>query len=136
MADELRAALKTEGISAEAMIRTEMKAAARLLAVNAGIANGFDRFGYAGPIIPGSRIYCRHMVGWWYTIPMLEATDNGQLADPVLTMGGWNCNHDLLPATEGMVRRTFPGKLVLDWHPLELMDGKTPITVVAVDQAA
>ena len=135
LADELRSSLKGEGQYARTMVETELKAAQRLLAVNAGRDNGFDRFGYLGPNDPFTRPFCDHMVGWFYTLDMLEACDNDQLPDVVLTLGGYNCRHSLAPATEGMVRRTFPGKLVLEWHAIALSDGNASLTVVAVDRA-
>lgn len=113
MADKLRASLKAEGRYAATVIRTEAKAAQRLLARNTAVANDLTRALYAGHDDPTTRVFCDAMLNWVFTEEQLNGCDNGQLPDVVITMGGYNCQHDLLWLTEGAARRTFPGKVVL-----------------------
>jgi hypothetical protein len=131
LADSIRGALKAEGQYARTTIETEAKAAQRMLALNVAKTNGFERFMYLGPDDIFEREFCFRMNLKAYTLEMLEACDNDTGMDAVVTLGGYNCRHSLAPATEGMIRRIFPGRLVIDWEPETVEVGKSgEITVV------
>ena len=130
LADQIRGALKAEGQYARTTIETEAKAAQRMLALNAAQTNGWDRFFYAGPDDIFQRPFCRHMNLKAYTLAMLEACDNDTGMDVVVTLGGYNCRHGLLPGTEAMMLRTFPGRVVIEWEPEDIIVGKSGGIVV------
>lgn len=52
-----------------------------------------ELFYYAGPIDTKTRPFCRERVGRVFTRKELEEADNGQLPNPLLTGGGFNCRH-------------------------------------------
>lgn len=52
-----------------------------------------ELFYYAGPIDAKTRPFCRQRVGKVLTRQALETADNGQLPNPLLTGGGFNCRH-------------------------------------------
>lgn len=52
-----------------------------------------ELFYYAGPIDLKTRPFCRERVGKVFTRQELEEADNGQLPNPLLTGGGYNCRH-------------------------------------------
>jgi hypothetical protein len=52
-----------------------------------------ELFAYLGPADSKVRPFCAKHVGKVYTRAELEALDNGQLPNPFLTGGGWNCRH-------------------------------------------
>jgi hypothetical protein len=52
-----------------------------------------ELFYYAGPIDTKTRPFCLARVGKVLTRQALETADNGQLPNPLLTGGGYNCRH-------------------------------------------
>lgn len=52
-----------------------------------------ELFYYAGPLDTKTRPFCRERVGKVFTRTELEEADNGQLPNPLLTGGGYNCRH-------------------------------------------
>lgn len=52
-----------------------------------------ELFYYAGPLDVKTRQFCRDRVGKVFTREQLETADNGQLPNPLLTGGGYNCRH-------------------------------------------
>jgi hypothetical protein len=52
-----------------------------------------ELFYYAGPLDTKTRKFCRDRVGKVFTRAQLESADNGQLPNPLLTGGGYNCRH-------------------------------------------
>lgn len=52
-----------------------------------------ELFAYMGPADSKVRPFCAKHLGKVYTRAELEAMDNGQLPNPFLTGGGWNCRH-------------------------------------------
>lgn len=52
-----------------------------------------ELFYYAGPIDAKTRPFCLARVGKVLTRKALEEADNGQLPNPLLTGGGFNCRH-------------------------------------------
>ena len=52
-----------------------------------------ELFYYAGPLDTKTRVFCRERVGKVFTREQLETADNGQLPNPLLTGGGYNCRH-------------------------------------------
>lgn len=52
-----------------------------------------ELFYYAGPLDIKTRPFCRQRVGKVFTREELETADNGQLPNPLLTGGGYNCRH-------------------------------------------
>lgn len=52
-----------------------------------------ELFYYAGPLDTKTRKFCRARVGKVFTREQLETADNGQLPNPLLTGGGYNCRH-------------------------------------------
>ena len=52
-----------------------------------------ELFAYMGPTDSKVRPFCLKHLGKVYTRAELEAMDNGQLPNPFLTGGGYNCRH-------------------------------------------
>lgn len=52
-----------------------------------------ELFYYAGPLDTKTRQFCVDRVGKVFTRQQLEQADNGQLPNPLLTGGGFNCRH-------------------------------------------
>jgi hypothetical protein len=52
-----------------------------------------DRFVYLGPLDTETRPFCRGLVGEVRTRAEIDALENGQLANTLLTAGGYNCRH-------------------------------------------
>lgn len=52
-----------------------------------------ELFFFAGPVDEVLRPFCRARVGKVFTRAAIEAMDNGQLPDVLLTGGGYNCRH-------------------------------------------
>jgi hypothetical protein len=52
-----------------------------------------ELFYYAGPLDTKTRPFCRARAGKVFTREALETADNGQLPNPLLTGGGFNCRH-------------------------------------------
>lgn len=52
-----------------------------------------ELFYYAGPLDTKTRPFCLARVGKVFTREELENADNGQLPNPLLTGGGFNCRH-------------------------------------------
>jgi hypothetical protein len=50
-------------------------------------------FWYLGPVDLLMRPFCREHVGKVYRRATIMQLDNGQLPDPLLTGGGWECRH-------------------------------------------
>lgn len=50
-------------------------------------------YAFVGPVDGLMRPFCRAHVGRVYTRAEIEALDNGQLPNPFLTGGGYNCRH-------------------------------------------
>lgn len=65
-------------------------------------------FLYTGPVDGRTRDWCLSRVGKVYTRREIEAMDNGQLPNPFLTGGGYNCRHAFL-AVEGQALRELVG---------------------------
>lgn len=53
-------------------------------------------FLYTGPVDGRTRDWCLDRVGKVYTRAEIERMDNGQLPNPFLTGGGYNCRHSFL----------------------------------------
>lgn len=51
---------------------------------------------YVGPVDALTREWCLDRVGKVYTRDVIEAMDNGQLANPFLTGGGYSCRHSFI----------------------------------------
>jgi hypothetical protein len=52
-----------------------------------------EAFLYSGPIDGRIRPFCLERVGKVYTRAAIDAMDNGQLANSLITAGGWRCRH-------------------------------------------
>jgi hypothetical protein len=52
-----------------------------------------ELFLYAGPADSKTRPFCRARVGKVFTRAEIDSWDNGQLPNPMLTGGGFNCRH-------------------------------------------
>lgn len=50
-------------------------------------------YAYIGPVDEIVRPFCREHLGRVYTQAEIEALDNGQLPNPFITGGGYNCRH-------------------------------------------
>jgi hypothetical protein len=73
-----------------------------------------EAFLYVGPDDIKTRDFCAERVDRVYSREAIEAMDNGQLPDVMLTAGGYNCRHQ------------FRRVSALDSELLDLMDTDTP----------
>jgi len=65
-------------------------------------------FLYAGPIDDKTRPWCLERVGKVFLRAEIEAMDNGQLPNPMVTGGGYNCRHSFM-AVESQAMRDLVG---------------------------
>lgn len=68
-----------------------------------------EAFFYVGPVDRKMRPFCKERAGQVYTREQIDQMDNGQLPNPLITGGGYNCRH--------MFKRVSP----LDQELLELV---------------
>jgi hypothetical protein len=61
-------------------------------------------FMYVGPVDATTRAWCLDRVGKVYTRDVIEAMDNGQLANPFVTAGGYNCRHSFIAVQDDELR--------------------------------
>lgn len=56
---------------------------------------GIDKFRFIGPDDRLTRVFCNDLIdkGRVFTRDAIDAMDNGQLPDVMVTCGGWNCRH-------------------------------------------
>jgi hypothetical protein len=73
-----------------------------------------DVFWYFGPVDGQMRPFCREHVGKVYRRATIAQLDNGQLPDPLLTGGGWECRHqfDVLSRFSELVEIADTGRRV------------------------
>jgi hypothetical protein len=57
-------------------------------------------FLYVGPVDARTREWCLDHVGKVFSRVSIEQLDNGQLPNPFLTAGGWNCRHTFLAVSD------------------------------------
>jgi hypothetical protein len=67
-------------------------------------------FLYAGPVDLKIRPFCKERVGKVYTRSEIDGWDNGQLPNPFLTAGGYNCRHQLMRLSRFSELRELAGK--------------------------
>jgi hypothetical protein len=60
-------------------------------------------FLYVGPVDSRTRDWCLGLVGKVRRKEDIETLDNGQLPNPFLTGGGWNCRHSWLAVSDPAV---------------------------------
>lgn len=68
-----------------------------------------DVFVYMGPADVKLRPFCRQHVGKVFTKPQIDALDNGQMPNVLLTGGGYNCRHTFLALSKFSELRNLVG---------------------------
>jgi hypothetical protein len=68
-----------------------------------------DLFVYAGPVDSRMRAFCRKHVGKVYAWDEFAALENGQLPNPAMTGGGFQCRHQLVAISKFSELRELHG---------------------------
>lgn len=66
-------------------------------------------FLYAGPADEKTRAFCLERVGRVYLRSEIDQWDNGQIDNPFLTCGGWNCRHVLMEVSKFSELQSYVG---------------------------
>ena len=106
---DLQDALDRDEAAIRALFDTQVSIFGRVVEDRATRSLGPDQpFLYLGPVHDGIRDWCLERVGKVFTRAEIEAMDNGQLPNPMLTSGGYNCLHSFI-AIESQALRELVG---------------------------
>lgn len=107
--DDLAEALDDEMAAVQTLFDTQMSIYSRQVEALATEGLGADQpFLYVGPADNVTRPFCLEYLGRVMTKAEIEQLDNGQLPNPFLTGGGYNCRHQWL-AVESEELRALAG---------------------------
>lgn len=95
--DDLADALDESSATVRTLFDTQVSIYGRQVEhASTGALGPAQPFLYVGPIDDKTRDWCLARVGKVYSRAAIDAMDNGQLPNPFLTAGGWNCRHSWL----------------------------------------
>ncbi len=100
LVDALAQQLETSVSRAQTLFDTQVSVIGRQMERLATEGNDAQAFLYVGPVDARTRDWCLSRVGLVKTRAAIEAEDNGQLPNPFLTGGGFNCRHTWLAVSE------------------------------------
>jgi hypothetical protein len=105
MIETLAAGLEQSLSEAQTLFDTQVSIYGRQIEAIGAESLGPDQpFLYTGPVDGRTREWCLQRVGKVYTRREIEAMDNGQLPNPFLTGGGYNCRHSFLAVSSDELR--------------------------------
>jgi hypothetical protein len=105
--DDLADALDAELYEARTLYDTTVNVFARQ--VESMKSTPEDVYAYIGPADTKLRPFCHDRVGKVYTKAAIDAMDNGQLPNPFLTGGGYNCRHSWIALSKASELRDLAG---------------------------
>lgn len=84
----------------QTLFDTQVSVAGRQIVADEPTESDTQAYLYVGPIDGVVRAWCLEHLGKVYTRDRIEALDNGQLPNPFLTAGGYNCRHSWLAVSD------------------------------------
>lgn len=103
--DDLADAFTDELSSVQTLFDTQVSIYGRQVEALATAGLGADQpYLYVGPVDAKTRRWCLDRAGKVYSRDVIEAMDNGQLANAFITAGGWSCRHSWLAVESDELR--------------------------------
>ena len=99
--NELLAELELSLPQARTIYDTALSEFSRIAVTSTATGASDEAFLYSGPIDGLTRPFCLELVGKVYRRSEIDAMDNGQLDNTLITGGGYNCRHTWLPVPPG-----------------------------------
>lgn len=99
--NELLAELELSLPQARTIYDTALSEFSRIAVTSTATGASDEAFLYSGPIDGLTRPFCLELVGKVYARSEIDAMDNGQLDNTLITGGGYNCRHTWLPVPPG-----------------------------------
>jgi len=99
--NELLAELEVTLPQARTIYDTALSEFSRIAVTSTATGESGEAFLYSGPIDGLTRPFCLDLVGKVYARSDIDAMDNGQLDNTLITGGGYNCRHTWLPVPPG-----------------------------------
>ena len=97
---EIARALEKSFAQARTVFDTQVSVVGRQIEAIATEASPEQAYLYVGPVDAKTRDWCLDKAGRVYTRDRIDALDNGQLPNPFLTGGGFNCRHTFLAVSD------------------------------------
>ncbi len=85
---------------AQTLFDTQVSIVGRQIVADAPTESDQQAYMYVGPVDGVVRSWCLDRIGTVYTQDRIEAMDNGQLPNPFLTGGGYNCRHSWMAVSD------------------------------------
>lgn len=95
--NEVVAELEISLPQARTIYDTALSEFSRVAVTSTATGQADEAFLYSGPIDGLTREFCLERVGKVYSRAAIDAMDNGQLDNTLITGGGYNCRHTWLP---------------------------------------
>ncbi len=100
LVDQLTRQLQTSLTRAQTLFDTQTSIVGRQMERIATEGRDGQAYLYVGPVDARTRDWCLDRVGLVQTRQTIDALDNGQLPNPFLTGGGYNCRHSWLAVAD------------------------------------
>ena len=97
---ELARTLEKSFAQAHTLFDTQVSIVGRQIVWLASVQDEQQAYLYVGPVDSQTREWCLAQVGMVRSQPAIETLDNGQLPNPFLTAGGYNCRHSWLAVSD------------------------------------
>jgi hypothetical protein len=107
--NELLAELEVSLPQARTIYDTALSEFSRIAVTSTATGASDEAFLYSGPIDGLTRPFCLELVGKVFSRSDIDAMDNGQLDNTLITGGGYNCRHTWLPVPPGDALEALAG---------------------------
>lgn len=98
--------LETSIARATTEARTEIAIFDRFVSTQTAELGGLRKWIYLGPLDELTRRpFCRALVGKVVSHEQMQELDNGQIPNPLVSGGGWNCRHRWVPMSDAFIER-------------------------------
>jgi hypothetical protein len=96
----LAKAIEKSRAQAQTLFDTQVSIVGRQIVAAEPTADDQQAYLYVGPVDGMVREWCLSQIGMVRTQPAIEALDNGQLPNPFITGGGYNCRHSWMAVSD------------------------------------
>jgi hypothetical protein len=96
----LAKAIEKSRAQAQTLFDTQVSIVGRQIVAAEPKADAEQAYLYVGPVDGIVREWCLSQLGMVRTQPAIEALDNGQLPNPFITGGGYNCRHSWMAVAD------------------------------------
>lgn len=112
-------ALEVSRAQAQTIFDTQVSVVGRQIIAAEPTSSARQAYLYVGPADGVVRDWCLEQLGMVRTQPAIEALDNGQLPNPFVTGGGYNCRHSWLAVSDpGLIALADTGQRAPDFDAL------------------